>query len=221
MNWYYAKNGTQQGPLPIEDIKGRIAMGEIAPTDLAWCEGMSDWTPVGEIPQLKIEAPVKPEASAESEVPLAPVEVLEPSPYQAPVAPAPVSMSSSAQAVPGQPLSQGLAVGSLVCGILGLIGCCAWPIAGPLAIVAIVLGFVALGKVKANPAAFGGKGMAKAGVILGSLGLLAVAVIFAVGMWIATMTPEEMEEKIISRLPEAQRQEFRDRMEAERAKQRP
>lgn len=219
MNWYYAKNGNQQGPLPIEDIKGRIARGEIAPTDLAWCEGMSDWTPVGEIPQLKVEAPAKPEAPAVSEVPVAPVEVLEPSPYRAPVAPA--SMPSAAQVVPGRPPSQGLAVGSLVCGILGLIGCCAWPIAGPLAIVAIVLGFVALGKVKADPGAFGGKGMAKAGLILGFLGLLAVAVIFAIGMWIATMTPEEMEEKIISRLPEAQRQEFRERMEAERAKQQP
>jgi uncharacterized membrane protein YphA (DoxX/SURF4 family) len=216
MNWYYAKNGQQQGPLPTEDLKDRIAMGEIAPTDLAWCEGMGDWTPVGEIPQLKIEAPVKPEVP---EVPVAPVEVLEPSPYRAPVAPAPVG--SSAPVISGQPPSQGLAIGSLVCGILGLIGCCAWPIAGPLAIVAIVLGFVALGKAKANPVAFGGKGMAKTGLILGFLGLLAVAVIFAVGMWIATMSPEEMEEKIISRLPEAQRQEFRERMEAERAKQQP
>lgn len=221
MNWYYAKNGHQQGPLPTEDIKDRIAMGEIAPTDLAWCEGMGDWTPVGEIPQLKVEAPIKPEVPAAPEAPVAPVDVLEPSPYRAPVAPAPVSMPSAAQVVPGQPLSQGLAIGSLVCGILGLIGCCVWPIAGPLAIVAIVLGFVALGKAKSNPAAFGGKGMAKTGLILGFLGLLAVAVIFAVGMWIATMTPEEMEEKIISRLPEAQRQEFRERMEAERAKQQP
>lgn len=216
MNWYYAKNGQQQGPLPTEDLKDRIAMGEIAPTDLAWCEGMGDWTPVGEIPQLKLEAPVKPEVP---EVPVAPVEVLEPSPYRAPVAPAP--MSSSAPVISGQPPSQGLAIGSLVCGILGLIGCCAWPIAGPLAIVAIVLGFVALGKVKANPVAFGGKGMAKTGLILGFLGLLAVAVIFAFVMWFTTMSPEEME-KFISRLPEAQQQEMRERMkEVERAKQQP
>jgi len=219
MNWYYAKNGSQQGPLPIEDIKGRIARGEIAPTDLAWCEGMSDWTPVGEIPQLKVKAPVSAEMPVAPAVTVAPVEVLEPSPYIAPVAPA---ATASPVVVPtGRPPSQGLAVGSLVCGILGLIGCCAWPIAGPLAIVAIVLGFVALGKVKADPASFGGRGMAKAGVILGSLGLLAVAAVFALAMWIATMTPEEMEEKIISRLPEAQRQEFRERMEAERAKQQP
>jgi len=218
MNWYYAKNGSQQGPLPIEDLKGRIARGEIAPTDLAWCEGMSDWTPVGEIPQLKVEAPVKAEMPVAPAVSEAPVEVLEPSPYIAPVAPAPVVSPS---AVPsGRPPSQGLAVGSLVCGILGLVGCCAWPIAGALAVVAIVLGFVAMGKVKADPSSFGGKGMAKAGVILGFLGLLAVAAVFSFAMWILTMSPEEME-KFISRLPEAQRQEFRERMEAERAKLKP
>jgi uncharacterized membrane protein YphA (DoxX/SURF4 family) len=213
MNWYYAKNGTQQGPLPTEDMKDRIAMGEISATDLAWCEGMGDWAPIGEIPQLKVEAPVKAEAAD-----LSPVEVPESSPYRAPVAPAAAPVAVP-QAFPGQPLSQGLAIASLICGILSLIGCCLWPVSGPLAIVAVVLGFVALGKVKSNPAAYGGKGMAKAGLIIGFLGLLATIVILGMAMWIATMTPEEMEEKIISRLPEAQRQEFREKMEAERAKQ--
>lgn len=208
MNWYYAKNGSQQGPLPIEDLKGCIARDEITMTDLAWCEGMSDWKAVGEIPQLKVEVPVQ------GEMPVAPVpvEVLEPSPYIAPVAPAPV--------ISGQPPSQGLAIGSMVCGILGLVGCCLWPISAPLAIVAIVLGFVAMGKVKADPSSFGGKGMAKAGVILGFLGLLAVAAVFSFAIWILTMPPEEME-KFINRLPEDQREEFRERIEAERAKLKP
>lgn len=208
MNWYYAKNGSQQGPLPIEDLKGRIARGEIAMTDLAWCEGMSDWKAVGEIPQLKVEMPVAP----------VPVEVLEPSPYIAPVAPAPVA--SSAPVISGQPPSQGVAIGSMVCGILGFVGCCFWPVAGPLAIVAIVLGFVAMGKVKADPSSFGGKGMAKAGVILGFLGLLAVAAVFSFAIWILTMPPEEME-KFLNRFPEDQRQELRERIEAERAKLKP
>jgi uncharacterized membrane protein YphA (DoxX/SURF4 family) len=213
MNWYYAKNGNQQGPLPTEDMKDRIAMGEISATDLAWCEGMGDWAPIGEIPQLKVEVPAKAEEPG-----LAPVEVLEPSPYSAPVAPAAAPVAAR-QSLPGQPLSQGLATASLVCGILSLIGCCLWPVSGPLAVVAIVLGFVALGKAKSNPAAYGGKGMAKSGLIIGFLGLLATLVILGLAMWVATMTPEEMEEKIISRLPEAQRQEFREKMEAERAKQ--
>ena len=125
--------------------------------------------------------------------------------------------------MPGQPVSQGLAIGSLVCGILSLIGCCFWPIAGPLSIVAIVLGFVTLSKVKANPAAFGGKGMAKAGLITGFLGLIGVAVIVGVGIWMSSMSPEDVE-KMFEKfgVPEAQRQEFRDKLEeAERAKQQP
>jgi len=213
MNWYYAKNGHQNGPLPTEDMIDRIAMGEIAQTDLAWCEGMGDWLPVAQIPQLKVEAPVRAEA------PPAPVSAAAPSPYQAPAAaPAPVSHSM----VPGQPVSQGMAVGSLVCGILSLIGCCFWPLAGPLAIVAIVLGFVTLSKVKANPATYGGKGMAKAGLILGFLGLFASAVAAAIGIWASTLTPEKMEEMFEKfDVPESQRQEFREKLEAERAKQQP
>lgn len=216
MNWYYAKNGHQNGPLPTEDMIDRIAMGEIAQTDLAWCEGMGDWLPVAEIPQLKVEAPVKGESQA------APVSATDPSPYRAPsAAPAPAPVSQ--QMMPGQPVSQGLAIGSLVCGILSLIGCCVWPIAGPLALVAIVLGFVTLSKVKANPAAFGGKGMAKAGLITGFLGLLGVVVIVGAGIWMSSMSPEDAE-KMFEKfgVPESQRQEFRDKLEeAERAKQQP
>jgi GYF domain 2/Domain of unknown function (DUF4190) len=216
MNWYYAKNGHQNGPLPTEDMIDRIAMGEIAQSDLAWCEGMGDWLPVAEIPQLKVEAPVK----AESQSQAAPVSAAAPSPYQSPAAaPAPVSH----QMMPGQPVSQGLAIASLVCGILSLVGCCVYPVAGPLAIVAIVLGFVTLSKVKGNPAAYGGKGMAKAGLITGFLGLLGVAVIIGLGIWMASMSPADAE-KMFEKfgVPEAQRQEFRDKLEeAERAKQQP
>lgn len=210
MNWYYAKNGHQNGPLPTEDMIDRIAMGEIAQTDLAWCEGMGDWLPVAEIPQLKVEAPVK------AEMPAAPASAAAASPYQAPTAaPAPVSH----QMIPGQPVSQGLAIAALVCGILSLVGCCVYPVAGPLAIVAIVLGFVTLTKVKGNPAAYGGKGMAKAGLITGFLGLLGVAVIVGMGIWMATLSPEDLD-KMFEKfgVPEAQRQEFREKMQAERAK---
>jgi hypothetical protein len=195
-------------------MKDRIAMGEISQSDLAWCEGMGDWLPVSEIPQLKVDEPVRAEPAA------APQGGSQPSPYSAPAAPA--STYTPPQAMPGQVPSQGLAIASLVCGILSLIFCCLWPLSGPLAIVAIVLGFVALSKVKANPAAFAGKGMAKAGLITGFLGLLAVIVIVAVGFWISSMTPEEMEQKFIDwGVPEAQRQEFREKIEAERAKQQP
>jgi uncharacterized membrane protein YphA (DoxX/SURF4 family) len=216
MNWYYAKNGHQNGPVPTEDMIDRIAMGEIAPTDLAWCEGMADWLPVSQIPQLKITPPVREETPAAAPS----FGASQPSPYQAPVAAAPAATPS--YSTPGQPPSQGLAIGALVCGILSLIGCCAWPIAGPLGIVAIVLGVVTLSKAKANPNAVGGKGMAKAGLITGILGLICAILFGILGIWMSTMTPEKMEEMFEKfDVPEAQRQEFREKLEAERAKQQP
>ncbi|MCW1921558.1 GYF domain-containing protein [Luteolibacter arcticus] len=211
MNWFYAKNGSQQGPLSTEDMKSRIAMGEIGPNDLGWCEGMSDWLPVGQIPQLKIEAPVREEGPPPSVFGGAP------SPYQAPSSPA--GSPTPAQMIPGQPPSQGLAIGSMVCGILAFLGCCVWYLAGPLALVAVVLGHIAISKVKANPAANGGKGMARTGLILGYLGLLGAAVFAALTIWASTLSPQETEDMILKWIPEAQRQEFREKFEAEKAKQ--
>jgi uncharacterized protein (DUF697 family) len=64
--------------------------------------------------------------------------------------------------------------------------------------------------------------MAKAGLITGILGLLGSAVAAAIGIWISTMTPERMEEMFNKfEVPEQQRQEFREKLEAERAKQQP
>jgi hypothetical protein len=212
MNWFYAKNGSQQGPLSTDEIKSRIAMGEIGPDDLAWCEGMADWLPIGQIPQLKIEAPVK------EEVPPPPVASAGPSPYQSPSTSAASPMP--APVVPGQAPSQGLAIGAMVCGILAFIGCCAWYLAGPLALVAVVLGHIAISKIKSNPSANGGKGMARTGLILGYLGLIGAILFAAFTFWFVTLTPEQME-KFLQGLPEEQRREIMEQIEAERAKQQP
>ena len=210
MNWYYASNGHQKGPLPTEDLKSRIAMGEVSPTDLAWREGMADWMPVGSIAELKLEeAPPRVEASVTA-VPAPP-----PEPYRAP-APAPAPAYGAVPVVP----SQGMAIGALICGILSLVICCFWPVAIVLAIVAIVLGHISLSKAKSDPQRFGGKGQATGGLVTGYLGLLAAIGILAASMWVATLSPEELEEKVIQRLPEAQRQEFRERMERAKEQQR-
>jgi hypothetical protein len=61
--------------------------------------------------------------------------------------------------------NQTLAIVSLVCGILGF--CC-----GILGIVGVVTGFMAKNNADANPAEYGGRGMAIAGIILGAIGFL-------------------------------------------------
>ena len=93
MNWFYAKNGSQQGPLSTDEIKSRIAMGEIGPNDLAWREGMSDWMPVGQISELKVAPAASPSMEA---TPAFPLPSSPASPYQAPAS------APSMQMAPGQ-----------------------------------------------------------------------------------------------------------------------
>ena len=217
MNWYYAKNGAQQGPISLEDMKSRIAMGELSTTDLAWREGMSDWMPVGDIPELKAEPPSAPEERGFPAAPaatptatVAPAPAASSEPYRTP------SAAPSVQPVSyGQPPSQGLAIASLICGIVSLIGCCIWFVTLPLGLVAMVLGFVALSKVKSDPARYAGKGMARAGIVTGILGLIASGLMAMVYFQLQGLSEQEMQEKIINWFPlsEEQRNEIRREME--------
>jgi len=52
MNWYYSKNGQQVGPVSDFDIQAKAKSGEILPTDLVWKEGMPDWKPLSQMPEL-------------------------------------------------------------------------------------------------------------------------------------------------------------------------
>lgn len=77
---------------------------------------------------------------------------------------------------PGQGKPVGLAVASMVLGIVSLVVLCIWWISIPCGIVAVVLGAIARGKAKRGEA--GGAGMAMAGLICGCVGLaLAIAFI--------------------------------------------
>jgi hypothetical protein len=76
---------------------------------------------------------------------------------------------------------QGLAIASLVCGILGIL--CLGFLTG---IPAIVLGLMAMSKEKSDPSRYGGKGLAIGGIATGSLsvlfGLLVIIMIIAGNM---------------------------------------
>ncbi|RZQ62878.1 DUF4190 domain-containing protein [Amycolatopsis suaedae] len=83
--------------------------------------------------------------------------------------------------MPPQNQDSGMAVGSLVCSIVGLVAC-----GGLLSIVGIILGHIALSKAKRGEA--GGRGMALAGVIIGyvAIGLVLLTVIIVVIIGIST-----------------------------------
>lgn len=184
MNWYYAKNGSQQGPISTEALKEKIASGEVSAADLAWREGLPDWAPAGTIEELKPAQPVATASTASAD----PVSTQPTTPYQTPAsAPAPAPYQAP---VPGQVPSAGLAIGSMVCGIVALLLCCVWIISVPLGIVAVVMGHVAASRIKAQPAQYGGAGMAKAGLITGYLAIL-LTIVYTVFIFVVVQNPDK------------------------------
>ncbi len=101
-------------------------------------------------------------------------------PYQPPVYVTP-PVYSQTPAKPGN----GMAVASLVLGILSITFCCAWYISAVMAIVGLILGIVAKRK--------GSAGMATAGIILNVFGLL-LAIVMIVFVVILVNDPEWMNE---------------------------
>lgn len=92
-------------------------------------------------------------------------------------------MSGNPQSIYAQPQTDGKAVGSLVCGILGLM--CVLPIIG--SIIAVILGHSALGNIKRSQGQLGGEGLAIGGLVTGYLGFMWILVI--VPIMAAIMVP--------------------------------
>lgn len=165
MQWYYSKNGTQLGPITGDELRTKIGSGEVSPVDLVWREGMSDWLPSAKVPELASSATIP---SAISASPSA-SENGEASPYTPPVAPGyPIQ--------PQMPVpSSGKATASMVLGIVGLVfgicGCYGFAIAMPCCILAIVFGTQFKADAARHPLLAGELGKAKAGVIMGCIGI--------------------------------------------------
>ena len=71
--------------------------------------------------------------------------------------------------------TSGLAIGSLICGIF-------W-VGGMGAIAALILGYLALRQIRREPLRIKGKGLAIAGIVLGWLGVVGLAVVITVGVY--------------------------------------
>ena len=50
--FYIALDGAQRGPHGLEALRGRVADGSLTRDTLAWKQGMAQWTPAGEVPEL-------------------------------------------------------------------------------------------------------------------------------------------------------------------------
>jgi len=175
MNWYYAKHGKQEGPIPERVFCVMLARGEVMPEDLVWKEGMRVWTPAGELAELapRTEAP-----QSERTEEIGPEGTSSPSPP--PERSAEQGVSLVEQPVPGMPdqitppVTSGLAIASMVCGIISLPLCWIWAVAG---IPAVICGHMALKTIKNSETPVEGRGMAIAGLVTGYLAIL-IQIIF-------------------------------------------
>jgi type II secretory pathway pseudopilin PulG len=52
MQWYHGESGRQEGPLTSDELKTLLASGRLGPATLVWREGMGDWLPVSQVPEL-------------------------------------------------------------------------------------------------------------------------------------------------------------------------
>jgi hypothetical protein len=77
------------------------------------------------------------------------------------------------------PRNSGLAIASLVTGILSLFpGCCCGLFGIPLSIVALVMGIISIQQINASGGQIGGKNMAIAGTVLGGIAIAIDIVMF-------------------------------------------
>ena len=49
MNWFYAKNGQQIGPVDFSEIERLRAEGQLTDDTLVWQQGMANWVKLSSI----------------------------------------------------------------------------------------------------------------------------------------------------------------------------
>ena len=140
MQIYIHHNGQQTGPFSLETVRAQIANGTVLPTDLAWHEGMPDWLPLSSIPGVAVGAP--------------------------PPIPGPRTMPPAIQT----PETPGVAVASMVLGILGFFFCIL------TGIPAVICGHIALSRIDRSGGALTGRGFAITGLVTGYLSFFLVFV---------------------------------------------
>ena len=151
--WFYSKGGAQEGPFHEAEMRSRITSGQVSKRDLVWREGMAEWLPLAQVAELSA----------------APVTGAEASPYSTPgTSPTPLPQASAYASVPP---TSGLAIASMVLGILAILSSCAY-IGILFGIPAVITGHMAMKSFRNPLVPKGGKGMAIAGLICGYLGSL-------------------------------------------------
>ncbi len=168
MQYYYSDNGANQyGPVALDQLRE----ARITPATLVWRDGLPSWVPAETVPELKelfappvvqgvVEEPQQPTAGD-----LVPA-------YATPAGGQQEQQYVGYQHAPQIQPTNGMAVASMILGIVGIVGGC---LVIP-SVLAIIFGHMARGQIRRGQGS--GDGMALAGLIMGYLWTaLTVAVI--------------------------------------------
>lgn len=133
----------EYGPVTADQLRQWIAEGRINAQARVMAEGATEWKPLSAFPEF---AAALPGATAAAGAP----------PPVPPGALRPI------------PKTSGMAIASLVLGVLGVISC------GMTALVGLILGIVAMNKIRQSKGALSGNGIALAGTIVSGIFLLMI-----------------------------------------------
>lgn len=133
--WFFAVGDHRQGPISFDELQSKANRGEVRPETLVWSAGMPDWAPATAVAGLNFQ-----EAAS-----------------------GPVDPGSQSPPAPHPTRTSGMAVASMVLGLLWLywIG----------SLLAVIFGRIALGEIDRSRGTVGGRGMAVTGLVLGIIGL--------------------------------------------------
>ena len=91
MNWFYAKDGQQIGPVDFSEIERLRAEGELADDTLVWQQGMANWVKLSSVSKSVLEKP-----AIEKPVIEKPVVEVPASPTLTPATTAPITNAAAA-----------------------------------------------------------------------------------------------------------------------------
>lgn len=152
--WFYAKDGKQMGPVEESILRNLLSKGEITPASLVWRQGMPQWSPISQIPEL-------------ASPPTGSIAQLQQT------QPGPMNTSQSAATPQTPPAALNLtALWAFILAILSYLGCCCFT-----SLPGLVLALISRGQFKRNPAAYSNEWMWLVSFILCVINLVATLLI--------------------------------------------
>ncbi len=136
-------DGKEYGPVSAEQLRQWIAQGRVNPATKVKDENAADWQVLGTMPEFVGNMSTPP------------------------------PLSSASDSTTGAPKTSGLAITSLVLGILGPFSC------GVTALFGLVFGIVGHNKIKKSKGRLSGSGLAISGIVLSAIFILVMPLFFA------------------------------------------